>query len=47
MVEELKNYDEFNETNIDAFFAEMYTLSLSRQEIADYKAHYHQQQPRI
>lgn len=41
MVEELKNYDEFNETNIDSFFAEMYGLSLSRQEIAAYKAQYH------
>lgn len=30
LVEELKNYDEFNEGNVDRFFREMYEIHLSR-----------------
>jgi hypothetical protein len=31
LVEELKNYDEFNEGNVDRFFREMFEIQLSRE----------------
>lgn len=33
IIEELKNYDEFNEGNVDIFFREMYEIPLKRDEI--------------
>lgn len=37
IIEELKNYDEFNEGNVDTFFREMYEIPLKRDEIKQYK----------
>lgn len=40
IMNELKNYDELIEPNIDAFFDGMYKINLSRMEIAHHRSHY-------
>ncbi len=46
LIEELKNYDEFNEGNIDDFFKEMFEIPLKREEIKLYKEEYHRKSPK-
>lgn len=46
LVEELKNYDEFNEGNVDQFFREMFEIQLSRDEIRKYREEFHTRSPK-
>lgn len=47
IVEELKNYDELLESNIDEFFDGMYKINLSRQDINQHKIHYREKQKKL
>lgn len=40
IVEELKNYDELLDSNIDAFFDSMFKINLSRIDISEYKGRF-------
>ena len=44
IVTEIKNHEELIESNIDAFFDEMYKIKLSRFEINEYKSQFRQKQ---
>lgn len=46
IINELKNYDEFNDGNVDIFFREMFEIPLKRDEIKQYKEEFRNKSPK-
>lgn len=46
IIDELKNYDEFNDGNVDIFFREMFEIPLKRDEIKQYKEEFRNKSPK-